>query len=167
MKKKQRKLEESQQTRINKGPAKSLDSLPEPQRIALQALASGKRYKDAARLAGVKPSTVYAWQKAHREAFNATKEARYLPLADLEVEALEKALTAADPDKPRSIGNALKAAALVQRGLGIGTYQPESKPTHAGATQVIVNVDLGGVLRATTHTVDAPSDGPDVVIIED
>ena len=132
--------------------------LPKDKQIALTVLANGGRYREAAKAANVKPSTVYKWLRENRKTYKQLCEVRYLPLADLEIDVLQLAMNRAmDPTaNAKEVSNALKASAMVQKGLGIGTWDKEERKTH-DAPQVIVNVDLSGVLQTTPKIrVDTP-----------
>ena len=122
-------------------------TLTEPQRKAWRVLADGGRIRDAAAAAGAPISTVWAWRRTS-PTFRAALEARYAALHDTATETMETAMARATPDADaRDIGNALRAAGMVQRGLGIGVpLGGGNAPAHATAVSVTVN--LAGALAA-------------------
>ena len=131
-------------------------ALSTPMRAALDVLAEGGRIKDAANAAGptTTVSQVWAWQRRH-PAFRATLDARYAALADAERDVLSVALArATDPEATeRDVGNGLRAASMVQVGLGIVSSSVNAHGPASVSVTVAVGL-LGGV--GTPPSVDVP-----------
>jgi len=142
-------------------------ALSAPMQAALDVLAEGGRIKDAAHAAGptVTVSQVWAWQRRH-PAFRAALDARYAALADAERDVLSVALArATDPEATeRDVGNGLRAASMVQGGLGIG---PSQVNAHAAGPQVNVTVAVGLLGGAgSPPSVDVPGVVVDASTVE-
>ena len=126
-----------------------VQALTEPQQRAWTALAEGGRWRDAAQAAGAPVSTVWRW--ARFPIFRSMLDQRFMPLYDPAIDVMGKALDRALDDEAdgRAIDTGLKAAQMVQRGLGIGG--DSAGATRAGSppsTVVAVHVEIAGIFRA-------------------
>jgi hypothetical protein len=141
-----------------------VQDLPEPRLRAWLVLASGGRYADASREAGVPKNTVWRW--ARDQPFRDLLDSRMLPLADAATETLESriehGMMVDATEREQAMG--LRAAELVMRGLGIGTNNGAAR---ASQSNVQVNVSVGGVLPSEPPPVldGAPSIADRVVSV--
>ena len=119
----------------------AVQAMPTKMQRAWRALANGERIRDAAAAAGVPISTVWSWRRTHKP-FRSAVEARYAAMHDDAQDVMTAAMQRATPEADaRDIGNALKAAGMVQRGLGIGV--PLGGANAGAPANVTVHVAVG------------------------
>ena len=116
------------------------------QQRAWVALAQGARFRDVARAIGVPTSTLWGWHML--AAFRPLRGASYLALADTHVDVLEARLAdGLQPDADeRALDRSLKAATIVQRGLGIGVPGGDATSPAPARVDVSITLDVADAL---------------------
>lgn len=122
----------------------AVKALSAPKRAAWQALAEGRRFKDAAAAAGVTVHTVWRW--CRDEPFATMHSHRLIPHLDAASDAIGDAL-----DGQHDIATRLKAASVVAKGLGIGIANGSGRDAARGGT-LTLQVNLVGVLPSAAQS---------------